>query len=288
MYLTNDPWEPLKSKRPGYTLRTSQYTLHTSPSKVVKLRVHPQRYENSDGGTCPPSPALTDETVRSCSEPSNELNTSLRGDPRNCKPESFVNESPKLRSSRKRITMSKPIINLPSVPNDSQSQVCVETVVKESGTCAKHRKRKCLTMRKTKKNVNKSNKINNTTITGTENKQLIITNHAIESAEESVDNMETQDICEAPIERKKLQSSNKLSFDLWHPKHVKRNHKFFNELDVCMSTYMNIVNKSIQNLPVHDTVLRNTLDMHRRFTRKRMMNGILLGYTLEQLDHIIN
>ncbi len=273
MYLTNDPWEPLKSKRPGYTLRTTQYTLNTSPSKVVKLGVHPQRYENSDG-TCL-SPASTDENISSCSEPSNELNTSVRGDTRNSKPECFVNDSPpKRRSSRKRITMSKPIN-----PNDSQSQVCSETLVKESGTCNKRRKRKCITMHKSKKYVEKCNKINNSTITNIGNKQL--TNRTMESAEESVDNMETQEICEGG---KQLQSSNKLSFDLWHPRHVKRNRKFFNELDVCMSTYMNIVNESIQSLPIHDTVCRDTLDTHRRFTRKRMMNGILLGYTLEQLE----
>ena len=86
---------------------------------------------------------------------------------------------------------------------------------------------------------------------------------------------------QALAKRKPLSNKPKLAYDLWQPRHIVRNYTMFSELDVCMSVYMNAITMAIEG--EEDEKLKETLHVHKRLTRKRLMKGILEGYLVNQL-----
>ena len=84
-----------------------------------------------------------------------------------------------------------------------------------------------------------------------------------------------------PTTRKKSWTD-KVTFDLWHPRHIIRNYKMFNELDVCLSVYTNTITKAIEQ--EKDNEIRKALITHKQLTRKRIMRAILEGCVVDRLN----
>ncbi len=85
------------------------------------------------------------------------------------------------------------------------------------------------------------------------------------------------------IQRKKASNLpvERVTYELWHPSHIIRNHTMFNELDVCLSIYSNAITNAIERET--DDGVKNTLIKHRRLTRRRMMRAIMEVYVLDRI-----
>ena len=85
--------------------------------------------------------------------------------------------------------------------------------------------------------------------------------------------------------RKRRTTTDKVSVDLWHPRHIVRDHTMLNELDICMSVCDQVFHDAMEN--ESNKQIRKALNTHRKLTRKEIMRGIMEAHELERMDEEI-
>ena len=85
--------------------------------------------------------------------------------------------------------------------------------------------------------------------------------------------------------KKRCTTTDKVSVDLWHPRHIVRDHTMLNELDICMSVCDQVFRDAMEN--ESNEQIRKALNTHRKLTRKRIMRGIMEAHELERMNEEI-
>ena len=85
--------------------------------------------------------------------------------------------------------------------------------------------------------------------------------------------------------RKRCITTDKVSVDLWHPRHIVRDHTMLSELDICMSVCDQVFRDAMEN--ESNQRIRKALNTHRKLTRKRITRGIMEAHELERMNEEI-
>ena len=109
--------------------------------------------------------------------------------------------------------------------------------------------------------------------------------HDIEQLDElSVSEKDSVTATTKQRKRKRRTTTDKVhvSVDLWHPRHIVRDHTMLNELDICMSVCDQVFRDAMEN--ESNEQIRKALNTHRKLTRKRTMRGIMEAHELERMN----